>query len=179
MILDDFYNNKSIQKSNRFRVSFVADNSRNPTTDSPFPSIKDFHVLNVSIQDWEFKKEVLKIGPFSRTFPILDGDGFEFSVTFEEDADRSIIKMIDWLQRKILVSDGLYNSPKKSCIPGVQIEILTDEGELLAVFLYTNVYIMRVNNVTLEYTNNDSVKYEIIFGSDLLKKDFNPVGGEN
>lgn len=174
MELQDFYySNKSVQKTNRFRVTIFNNEGVFVPNIGKMPEIKGFHVLDVSVPNWEFKKETLKVGPFVHTFPVMDSDGFEFSITFEEDTEGTVSKFVDWCQRRIMYRDGLYFNPVYSKIQSIMIETYRDNGEYNYLTTFRNCYFLKSSEVKQDYSSNDSLKIEIIFASDIRFIDFN------
>lgn len=163
-----FYKEKSIQKSFNFSVTFY-DNIRPYLPDGEqIPAIEDWHVVNVSIPFYDFKKEVHKIGSFPITFPVLDFDGFELKIIFEEDDKGTIAKLINWLQRRIITNEGFYVTPNLSKII-IDVIIRNDIGKPIQRYSFKQCYFLKSSEVVFDYSTNDSIKYEIIFGSDYYE----------
>jgi hypothetical protein len=177
--LNDYYlsDDKSILKSFNFTVTFHHDDSGNHTYlpkgilsyEKKLPEIKDYHILNLSSPMWEFKKEIMYYGPYPRTFPVLNSDGFEFSITFEDDEKGTITKLINFLQRKIIKPNGTYVAPKLNRVDQIDVQVLKSDGNLAYRFLFDNCYFLKSSPLTLDYGNNESLKYEIFFGCDFFK----------
>jgi hypothetical protein len=92
---------KSIQLSHKFYVTFIEDPVRNfrlAPDIGIMPIIKNWHVLNVTVPTYNFKKEIQKYGPMVKSIPVMDYNGFEIKVTFEEDGLGTISYLINWLQ---------------------------------------------------------------------------------
>ena len=168
----EFYGNKSVQKSYNFSVSMVDDanyNFKYLPDNQKIPKIKDYHAINVSVPFYDFKKEVQYYGPFPRSFPVLSTDGFELSIVFEEDEEGTIARLVDWLQKRIIVNDGTgrYVPPGLNKITFIDVNLLDDRKNIVSTYKFPDCYFLKANNVTLDYTDNNSTKYEIIFGSDF------------
>lgn len=168
MDIQNFYfRDKSVQKSFRFKVSVINDSSVKIPDLGDMPTILNYHVLDVTIPNWEFKKETLKVGPFVNTFPVLNFEGFEFSITFEEDTQGTITRFIDWCQRRIMDTDGLYFNPGLTKIRSIMIETLDDQGDVNFITTFQDCYFLKASELKHDYGSNESVKYEITFNSDL------------
>lgn len=180
MDLNQFYfNNKTVQKSNRFKVTILDDERVAIPGVGKMPDIQGYHVVNVSVPNWEFKKETLKLGPYVSTFPVMDFDGFEFSITFEEDTEGTINKFIDWCQRRIMDRNGFYFPPGLTKIRSIIIESYRDNGEINTQVSFNNCFFLKAANVSHDYKDNDSVKIEVTFASDVRQVDFNDHSGES
>ena len=74
LMLKGFYSfSKTIQPNFRFYVTVF---DRDILT--VLPIIKYWHVLSVSVPNYDWKKEVVKYGPLPKSLPYLDYDGMEF-----------------------------------------------------------------------------------------------------
>lgn len=170
--INKFYSdNKSIQRSYNFFVTIVNDNSSNsylPNGES-MPHIENHHVLNVSVPQYGFKKEIQYYGPYPKTFPVLEHDGFELKITFEEDDKGTIARLINWLQRRIIMNDGTgrYVFPARNRIRSIFIRPVDAAGNEKLGYEYNNCYFLRASEPTYDYGTNESIKYEIVFGCDF------------
>ncbi len=173
--IDGFYgDDKSIQRSYTFEVDIINDNSpgRNFLPDGEsMPEIKNFHVLNVVIPQWSFKREIQYHGPFPRSFAVLDHDGFELKISFEEDDVGTIAKLIDWMQRRIFMRDGSgrYVPPGKNKIALIVVKVLDAAKNVVYIFKFPDCYFLKASEPTFDYATNESIKYEIVFGTDFQK----------
>lgn len=170
--IEEYYNNKSILKTFNFSVIIVHDDSGNHTylpNGEKIPKIEDIHILDVEIPQWEFKKEVVQYGPYKRTFPVLNHDGFEFTITFEEDTNGTISRFINYLQRKIILNDGSgrYVAPKISRLDNIIIDVENDKKEVVMRFDFKECYYLKSSTLNFNYNSNDSVKYQITFNCDF------------
>ena len=162
---------KSIQLSYKFYVTFLDNAIRNRKLISEIgmmPFIKNWHVLNVSIPTYVFKKESQKYGPMVKTIPVIDHDGFDIKITFEEDSYGTIAYFINWLQRKIVRQDGMYRNQVDNRIDNLNIEIEDERGVPVGFFNFRDVYYLASGEVTYDYSTNESIKYEVTFGADYV-----------
>lgn len=170
--INSFYgDDKSIQRSYNFFVTIINDNSRNSylPDGEKMPEIKNYHVLNVDVPNYGFKKEIQYYGPYARTFPVLEHEGFELKITFEEDSKGTISKFINWLQRRIIVADGTghYMFPSKNRLSSIYIQPVDSAGNEMFGYEFIKCYFLRASDPIYDYGTNESIKYEIVFGSDF------------
>lgn len=169
---------KSIQKSYRFVVSFFPNDQIKQKPDlyarvGPMPLIRAFHVQAVSIPQYGFKKETQFYGPAPRSFPILEHDGFEVRIDFEEDERGTIGNLINWFQRlTIEPENGLYTPPDYVKLPLIGIVTETDIGMPIAVYSLHDAFYLNATGPDLSYTDNTSIKYSITFNVDIINSFF-------
>jgi len=167
---------KSIQHSHRFFVEFWD----NPTPEKvaledeigPMPIIKPWHIISVTLPQYPFGKDVIKYGPLAKTFPVMnDFNGFDITVTFEEDSSGTIAYFINWLQRKIIdrESGGTYRSQKVNRIDFMLIQTEDESGITIQNWLYKNVFFQNASDITLDYSSKEAVRYDITFCADYMK----------
>lgn len=166
MNLNQFFYQKEPQKTYKFKVYFLDSGKYRPNGDS-IPQIRNFDVTNISLPTYSFKKEIQKFGNFPKSFPVLDHDGFEITILFEETADHRVGRFVNWLQRKIMQSDGIYNPPDRSKFDRMIVRILNDFDQVVAEYVFPNVYFLRLQNVIYDYSTNEITRYEITFGGDI------------
>ena len=169
-------NLKTIQKSYKFLVVFWDEINLSPKKVAlteeigNMPIIKPWHILNVTTPQYPFGKDNVQYGPLAKTYPVMaDFNGFDIRVTFEEDNKGTIAYFINWLQRKILDSDGRYRSQTENRIDHMIIETQDDAGLPIQLYWYQNIYFQNASENTLDYSTVDSVKYDITFGADYMK----------
>lgn len=171
---------KSIQKSYRFSVSFFPPSAvniaANPTLYKrvgPMPLIRAFHVQNISIPQYAFKKETQYYGPAPRSFPLLEHDGFEVKIGFEEDERGTIGSFLNWLQRlAIEPENGLYTPPDYVKLPLIGIVAESDIGVPIAVYSLHDVFYLNSTGPDFDYSTNESIKYSITFNCDIINSFF-------
>lgn len=174
--IDQFYNNdKSIQRSYNFYVTIINDDSGRSylPEGKPMPVIEDYHVVNITLPQWAFKKEIQYYGPYARTFPVLEHEGFELKLTFEEDDKGTIAKFIDWMQKRIIINDGSgrYVPPARNRIESIVVRSVEFNGITNVRWFFSNCYFLRASEPTFDYGTNETIKYEIAFGCDFQKFD--------
>ena len=97
----EFYMYKTIQRAYNFMVmfdetwttpiirngttSYSTQTCAGDTTMATWNDMSSYHAVSVEIPDYQFQKEQFKTGPFINTFPVLNHEGFNFSIKMEED----------------------------------------------------------------------------------------------
>jgi hypothetical protein len=186
--LHGFYSNselfKTIQKNYKFFVTFWDDDQfANRSTvkglavldeTGSMPIIDHWHVKSISLPQYSFSKEVVKYGPIAKSYPVMnDFNGLDIEVEFEEDEWGTIAYFINYLQRKIIRKDGTYRSQLNNRIDNMVVLTEDDMGVPINIFWYKKLFFQNVTPPTFDYSGNDSIKYTITFGADLVK--FLPV----
>jgi hypothetical protein len=165
---------KSIQRNYTFTVSIFDQVQRDST--SPMPDIQTYHVIDINFPTFSFKKEKLQTGLLPTTFPVYDGEGFEFTITFEEDDNSTIQTFINWCQRQILTYTGLVNPPFISKPLMIGINIYDVSGQIVMSYRFDRCFFISVDDTKLDYRTHDSIKYNVKFGSDYYEiKKYNKI----
>ena len=181
--LNAFYNDekKSIQKSYNFLVDIFDDKS---DLVEIINKLQNYHVVSLNVPTWEFKKGSQPIGPFPKTFPLLDmEEGFEFTIQFEEDDVGTISQFIDLLQKRIINERGLYNYPANNRITAIKVKIVNsmangssqnDQENVVATYEFIKCYYLKSTPLALDYSTNEAMKIEITFACDNMKYTVDP-----
>lgn len=169
---------KSIQKSYRFFVTFfpprlMATNGKVYAHVGKMPNIKEFHVKNISIPQYTYKKETQYYGPVPRSFPVLEHDGFEVKIEFEEDDRGTIGNFISWLQRlAINPKDGTYTPPDFVKLQMIGVVAESDLGIPIACYTLHDPFYMSATGPDFDYSDNSAIKYSISFNVDVINSFF-------
>jgi hypothetical protein len=179
MKIQTFYNHKTIQKSYKFRVKFENSYKRKDISMNKdlIPFIQDFHVVDVNIPFYEFKKEVQYYGPFPRPMTVLASDGLELEITFEEDEEGTITKFVNWCQRRIINEEGYYTPPGLNYIDNILVEILDDRDDEVIRFNFKKCKFLHASPLKFSYETEESIKIQMIFSCELQEMLFKP--GDN
>lgn len=162
-----FYTRKNIQRSYNFLVRFESSH----TLDERLRlGLKEFHAISVELPNYDFKKEEYRVGSFIKSFPVLDHNGFEFTMTFEEDDQGTISNMIDVLTRKNINSDGYYKKYSDTVIDNIRIDVTRNDGVLVYAAIFENCFLLKASTAKYDYSSNESIKYEITFNADHFVK---------
>jgi len=181
--LRGFFGGKSIQTAYDFIVrfnlsrnggnSFLASQLRADPLMAKFESqgidfpVFEWHVKNVVLPNNSFKKELQKQGIFGKTFPVLESEGLELKVEFEEDSDHNIGLFIQYLQRRIMSQDGVYENPNNSYINSIDV-IIGDRisGQARFKYSFKDCYFLNASEPNYAYANNEAISYVVTFGTD-------------
>jgi hypothetical protein len=159
-----FFTRKTIQRSYNFLVRFDLSNSLQGT------NLSEFHAVSVELPNYEFKKESYQIGSFVKSFPVLDHNGFEFTMKFEEDDVGTISNLIDNLTRLIIKPNGYYNTISRSVIDNIIVSVHRSDGVNVCTYVFNNCFFMKASTPTYSYDNNEKIVYDITFNADHFIK---------
>ena len=168
----------SIQKSWRYRVSFVPDIFRNTDINrinlykrvGKMPIIRAWQVESVSIPQYSFSKVTQKYGPVPRSLPVLDDhNGFEVKLRFIEDSLGTINNFCTWLQRCIIDKDsGNYAPPDCIKIPMIAVMSENDIGIPITIHTLHDAFYLTANGPDYDYAANEKITYDITFNVDII-----------
>lgn len=179
-LYQNFYKDKTIQRTDKFLVTII-ENKLKPIDLNPknnalnqqmisragsMPTIKEHDVANVTVPNFEFKKEIVNEGIFPRLFPVLSHEGFELSILFEDDAFGTIPKFINWCQRRIVDDNGIYYPFFLGNIGNLIFEALDDQDKIIYTYEFREIYFLRASPYTFDYTSTTAQKISITFGCD-------------
>lgn len=178
----NYTTNKSIQKNFKFIVQF--DNNFQTELINNNIYLHPHHILSVDLPtSYGFKIDSMKIGPYSYSFPVMEHNGFDISIVFEEDEYGSIAKMIHYLQYKIIkdttgnrdrgdLANGTYIPQTQNRIKDITINIYNDGGQPVRSVVYKDVFFQSATPTSLNYDGNESIKYTVVFHSDFMEQGF-------
>lgn len=158
----NFYIHKDIQRSYNFMVYF----DESDTTGSSFSNLHSYHAVSVELPNYAFKKEDKQVGPFVKSFPILDHNGFEFTIRFEEDSDGIVEKLIRKLVRRNIDSDGFNRSYKETMIDHIVVSIYQANGDNVRKVYFKNCYYLKASTANYSYEDGKQIFYDITFNAD-------------
>ena len=189
-----FFKEKTIQRTDKFIVTFLEPNdfatlgqhiATSPSAQlagesitnqfialdkrsGPMPRIEPWHTVNVTVPSYEFQKEVVRDGPYPISFPVMQHDGFELTLTMEEDNNQTISKLIQWFQMRIMDSNGVYFNPRFNRIPAILVEIVNEFNVTTHIYKFNDCYFLRSTPITMDYATADSLKFSLTFNSDHM-----------
>jgi hypothetical protein len=145
------------------------------------PKIEQYQVQNITIPNFEFKKEHQPNGVLIKSYPVLDFTGFTFPILFTEDRFGTIERFIHWCQKRIIHSSGQYYHPDVSRIGDIWVEIINWKNEPIVRYVLQGAYFLSQTPITLDYTNSVAMPISITFGADYLslETEFEQELGEN
>lgn len=132
--------------------------------------LQDYHVKDVSVPMYKFKGVSTMYGAVPKSYPILSHDeAFVLKITYEDDHKGTVLQFIHELQKTIIDSNGLYYPLNERLIGDLDIELRNLEGKSVGMWRATNVFFLGADDVTLDYSSNDTMKYALNFGADVVK----------
>jgi len=176
---------KSIQPSWKFIVQFVPKPSNQMPSGSetgPMPVLKPYHVIDVTLPTYRFRKETVMYGDLPRSFPVLETSHFRdlsVSLTMEEDELGTISFLINWLQRTIIDKDGFYYGPLQSRIGDLVVGVEDKNGLPIVFYIFRELYYLAADDVTYSYETNDPIRYSITFSAERIHTMFTKYGPLN
>lgn len=161
-----FFTRKTIQRSYNFLVRFDLSNSLQGS------NLSEYHAVSVELPNYEFKKEEYRIGSFIKSFPVLDHNGFEFTMKFEEDDQGTISNLIDNLTRLIISPGGYYKSIGESVIDNIIVSVHRSDGVNVCTYVFNNCFYLKSSTPTYSYDTNEKIVYDITFNADHFVKHY-------
>jgi len=160
--LGGFFKNKSVLPTFKFEGTFIDKNI--PTT----ALLKSYHIRSVSYEQHTFKQEGQYHGPgILKTFPVLDrGEGagaYRLSLVLEEDSHATVQKFIEYLKKKIINSNGLYNTIDAMKSMEFDLKIFTTPSYTIK---FQEVYFQTAEANDFSYAETDMKAYTVILAYD-------------
>lgn len=201
--MTNFYANKSVLPSWKFVVYVTTDNdvstkvktkdgdknvggivsyAIDPKVKLAFSRMRYHHVVDVSIPLYKFKREIVKYGPVAKSFPMLEHEGFEIKVTYEDDRNGDVLGLIHTLQKTVVREDGYYKKLNENKVGDINIHLYNHFGINVCQWIGKNAYYAGADDVSLSYGNDDTLKYGITFACDTItfrKNTIIPAGVQN
>ena len=162
-----FYANKSVVRSHKFDVWFNFDKrfGEFPTMSNIMP----YHVLSVDIPFATFNRETTAIGALQYSYPVLSKEQpLDIKVTMEEDTDGTIATFIQDLQNSV-VRKGYHVPPSQSKLGEIHISILNQQDVFISKYIARDVFFLGASSINSSYDSNDTVRYDITFGTDFME----------
>lgn len=167
-----FFLNKSVLRSYNYYVVF---HNRQPFGSNfyvDFPkSGEEFIVRSVKLPQYEFKREVIKYGPFPFTYPVLETDGLEIQLTLEETNKGSITRMIEQLKMNILDQNGRYYPQVKNRF-GLDVVVTDHKNNNIFQCKYEDCYFLKASELNMDYYTNEAVSYDLSIAADIMSVEF-------
>ena len=160
--IDDFRKSKSVIPNFKFQGAFT--NSANVQ----YEDIKPWHIRSVSYEQHTFKQEGQYHGPgILKTFPVLErgeNGAYILRVTFEEDAEGTILKFIEFVKRKVINENGVYNI--LSVIKDLNFELTLLHTPKKYELKFQNIYFLTAESSEYSYGDTDIKTYTVSFAYD-------------
>lgn len=167
--MKNFFQKKSYMPKWNFVVHFFAHHGKQKSK-----HIFGHHVVSVQIPQYKMKSQTTMYGPVPKSFPLLDHESpFNIQITFEEDRYGTIINFINELQKSVITESGLHWHPVASKYLDIVIELHNYENEFICQWRAPESYFLNAQEVDLSYTTNDSMRFNITFGVDIIEYSYN------
>lgn len=152
-----FFMYKTIQRSYDFLVMF--------DEESWFDNLgfSTFHATSITIPDYQFEREKYEIGPFVKTFPVLNHEGMTFDMTLEEDDSGRVKNLIHCLVRNNIKSSGYYNTFSNTIIDNIVVDVYRPDGTNIYKLQYKNCYFLDSSTPTYSFNTNEKIEYTLKF----------------
>lgn len=168
-----FYTHKEIQRSYNYIVYFSKSVMRNLFPSDMSDEQKDLYATSVELPaGYDFKKEYYTIGPFIKSFPVLDHNGFEFTIKMEEDDRGTVKRLIELLNRRIINGSGYYNSYSNMVIDSIIISVFKSDGKSIYKARFKNCYLLKSSVPTYSYNSSEKIEYDLTFNADHFETEF-------
>lgn len=132
------------------------------------PVIQSFHIKGVSVPTYEFEKKQMMYGQIPRSFPLLNAMNMDLQIDLEEDDKGSVDYFINWNQRRIIDSDGYYNSPNSVKLKAFVLEVQDKQGLPIVYYTFHDIFFLNGGTVKYSYGGNGPIQRSITFGCDRM-----------
>jgi len=157
-----FYRFKDIQRAYNFIVYFEDSEGADPI----FSWVKSYHAVSVELPNYAFKKEDKQVGPFVKSFPVLDHNGFDFTIKFEEDSSGSVEKLIRDLVNRNIDVDGFHRPYNETVISNIIVSIYQANGDNVRKVYFKNCYYLKASTANYAFEDGKQIFYDITFNAD-------------
>ena len=162
-----FYTHKEIQRSYNYIVYFSESFMGTLFPEDFSNAHKDLYATSVELPaGYDFKKEYYTIGPFIKSFPVMDHNGFEFTIKMEEDDQGTVKRIIEQLNKQIINDRGYYRRYSQMVIPEIQISVFRQDGSSIYKAMFENCYLLKSSVPTYSYNTSDKIEYDLTFNAD-------------
>lgn len=165
-----FFSQKTIQRAYDFVVYFDLSNIGNNGSMASEYQLESYHATSVELPDYTFDKAKYNAGPFVKTFPVLNHDGFEFTIKFEEDAFGSIKQMIQKLVRLNINENGYHVNNR---IQNIEVGVYGYNASSNYRISFKDCYFLKASTATYSYGSNEKIEYDITFNADHFEMNDN------
>ena len=130
--------------------------------------VEPYKVVSVDIPNHSFSRESVNYGATQYSYPVLDAEqGLDINIIFDEDIYGNIGSFINDLKRTV-VRDGLHVAPKNSRLGDIHIYLMDNTKSIVHHYIAKDVFFLGAEAISLDYASNESVRYNIKFGTDYL-----------
>jgi hypothetical protein len=131
--------------------------------------LSSYHAVSVDVPDYAFAKEQFKAGPFVNTFPVLNHEGFAFSIKMEEDFQGRVKELIMHLTSRIINANGYYNKMSNMFIPQIVVDVYRDNGDNIWKIKFLNCYFIKADGGTYDFSSGEKITYSLEFNADHVE----------
>jgi len=180
-----FYEEKSIQPDNNFVVEFGSGDPPPMTIDPDtgeetpregseerdnqdaiyglMPKIEKWHIKSVSVDILPTDIKVEKA--FNFAFPSIDIKDLnhKLSITMQEDKLGTVFNFIQWAYSKIIDKSGVHYSQANNRIGWCRVSVMNPYTLITTVFLYQDLFITGAGQLSLDYSSDGIVEYNLEF----------------
>jgi hypothetical protein len=133
------------------------------------PLIKSWHVKDINIPHYDFKKETVFAGKIPRSYGVADKQGLpDVEITFEEDNAGSIEYFANWLRKTIINAKGLHNPPVMQKLFHFVVIHYDVDGYPMNMYAIKDCFYSGSGGTKLSYTADGAVDKTIKFGCDNI-----------
>lgn len=166
---------KDIQRAYQFVVDFGGLNVGIDKFKLDFHTIQiertltDSHVKNVVLPQYQFESQGLDMGPYVKSFAVLQRVPLDLKIEMVEDEEHTIGFFIQYLQNKVMDEYGVYRplrTHERTKKLQIAVTLVGYDGEKIATYTYYNCYIQSASEATYDYTSNDAITHNISFKTD-------------
>ena len=157
---NSFFRNKTVQRAYDFIVYF------GESGNSEVSNLKSYMCTGIEMPEYSFKKEYMYYGPFVKSFPILDHNGFEFTLKLEEDEYGSVKTLIQYLTNKNIKKSGYYNTYKDTVIPQIVASVYRNDAVNIYKNHFRNCFFLRSSTVNYTWNSSEKIEYDLTFNCD-------------
>ena len=180
--IKSFFRNKSIQKTDQFILTIDPPPEVSVQKDSkierikkqvndllgPQPPIENWHIRNFVLPNFNFTKEQFPAGTFVKSFPSLNYEGFDFTITIEEDNIGSVARFAHWCQRRIVDDRGFHLPQILNKIGNMRLDILDELNQTICRFNFEDSFYLEAAPVSYDYSQSTQTLWTFTFHSDFL-----------
>ncbi len=167
-VVDTFQiNDKLYQSFKDYTNSFLSNFDITGSESLASYDLKPFSVKSVNVPNFSFRKEIVKVGPFSKSIPIMDFDGYELSIELSESEGLGIYRFINWLQSRQVYKAGWFWPEKLAAIPWIKIDVFKthDSPQKVATITYEDLTFLQATEAQFVYSDSTPISYTLTFNA--------------
>lgn len=160
-------NDKLYEKFKEYTNSFLSDEDTEGTGTLRSFNLKPYTVKSVNVPNFSFKKEIVRVGPFSKMIPTMEFDGYELTLELSESEGLSVHRFISWLQSRQVYKAGWFWPEKLAAFPWIQIDVYKthDSEQRVASIKYEDLMFLQATEAQFNYSDNTPISYTVTFNA--------------